>query len=291
MKQKMDFIGFIRILYPPVLYLFFMMMVQTVVGAVLMSIVGVGNVTNKEANDILMRYIQEMNVLSMLVSIPIFASIMYYDTVRDKKLNIYVPMNVQKWWKFLLIIPIAFTTMVGGNNLAIVLAAYMPGDFIDKYAKTESLIYDGSVLVITVSTVILAPIIEEIVFRGIVLKRLNHYFNFVVSAVISAGIFGIFHLNAVQGVYAFAVGLVLAFIYYNYGIIGCILLHMCANGFSVLFTFIGSGAEGSIKDIEFTGDLIQSALTGAGTFAVITVFLMIIIAAVCKKNNVENINQ
>ena len=75
---------------------------------------------------------------------------------------------------------------------------------------------------------ILAPITEEILFRGLVLRTLQPYgkkFAILTSAVF----FGIFHGNIVQSPFAFAVGLVLGYVAVEYSISWAILLHMINN--------------------------------------------------------------
>lgn len=92
-----------------------------------------------------------------------------------------------------------------------------------------------------VCTVILAPILEELVFRGISIHFLRKAtFNFYVVNLLQALWFGIFHLNLVQGIYAFALGLVFGYIYYKYGsVLVSILIHMVLNLSGVLLSKYG----------------------------------------------------
>lgn len=63
------------------------------------------------------------------------------------------------------------------------------------------------------ATVILAPISEEILFRGLTLRFLKHAgVRFAIANVIQALFFGILHMNLVQGIYAFVIGLVLGYV-------------------------------------------------------------------------------
>lgn len=82
-----------------------------------------------------------------------------------------------------------------------------------------------------VAAVILAPIGEEIIFRGLTihyLERTGAWFWLVNS--IQALLFGILHGNIIQGCYAFALGLVLGFVAHKYqSIIPGILVHLCYN--------------------------------------------------------------
>lgn len=73
-----------------------------------------------------------------------------------------------------------------------------------------------------------APIVEELVFRGLIMRGLQPYGRrFAVFA--SALLFGIFHGNLVQSPYAFVVGLVLGYTAMEYSILWAMVLHMLNN--------------------------------------------------------------
>lgn len=75
---------------------------------------------------------------------------------------------------------------------------------------------------------ILAPIGEEILFRGYVLRALRSYgkrFSILGSALL----FGLFHGNLLQTPYAIAVGVILGYVTAEYSIRWSILLHMFNN--------------------------------------------------------------
>lgn len=73
-----------------------------------------------------------------------------------------------------------------------------------------------------------APIMEEIVFRGLVLRHLQPYGKGF-AIVMSAFLFGIFHGNLVQMPYAFLVGLVMGYVAIEYNIVWAMVLHMINN--------------------------------------------------------------
>ena len=86
------------------------------------------------------------------------------------------------------------------------------------------------------STVILAPISEELICRGLVFKLAGKVSpNFWVANIIQALSFGIMHGNWVQGIYAFALGIVLGLMYRRFQNIWlCMLLHAAMNFSSIL---------------------------------------------------------
>lgn len=75
---------------------------------------------------------------------------------------------------------------------------------------------------------ILAPISEEILFRGLILRSFQPYGKkFAIFA--SAFLFGIYHGNFIQSPFAFVVGLVLGYVAVEYSMFWSILLHAINN--------------------------------------------------------------
>ena len=81
------------------------------------------------------------------------------------------------------------------------------------------------------ATVILAPITEELIFRGVTM-RLSKWagLSFLAANIVQAVLFGVFHMNLVQGVYATFIGLVLGYLGHRYKTLWVpILVHLFCN--------------------------------------------------------------
>ena len=92
----------------------------------------------------------------------------------------------------------------------------------------------GSALQLII-TIALIPIYEEIFYRGIIFEYLRKNFNIIVAIVVQALVFGVMHLNLVQGIYTFILGIVLALIYmYSESILGNITVHIIFNLLGIL---------------------------------------------------------
>jgi len=74
----------------------------------------------------------------------------------------------------------------------------------------------------------IAPIAEELTYRGFVLRGLERYGK-MFSIVVSSLLFGAMHANFLQGIFAFFVGLVLAYVALEYSIYWSIFLHILNN--------------------------------------------------------------
>ena len=95
------------------------------------------------------------------------------------------------------------------------------------------------------ATVCLAPIGEELVFRGLTMKYAEKAFGrFWAANLLQAFLFGVIHMNWVQGVYAFFGGLVLGWVAHRYrSVVFSMLMHFAVNSFS---TFGGDYLHGWI---------------------------------------------
>lgn len=89
------------------------------------------------------------------------------------------------------------------------------------------------------AAVILAPMGEEFLCRGVTLKIAGKVSDrFWIANIIQAFAFGVLHANLVQGIYAFLMGLALGYIYGKYHNIWlCVLLHCIINLSSFMVDF------------------------------------------------------
>ena len=103
------------------------------------------------------------------------------------------------------------------------------------YAPAVEGLYGGSVLAVVAASVLAAPILEELLFRGIIYGSLKRGLPSSRAALICASLlFGILHGNVVQGVFAFLVGLFLNWIYEAEGsLLPAILAHSAVNASTV----------------------------------------------------------
>lgn len=101
----------------------------------------------------------------------------------------------------------------------------------------NQLIYSSPLLLQLAVTGLVVPVAEELIFRGLVFKRMRTYLHFWPAALISALIFGIYHGNMLQLIYAGMLGLGMAFLYEQFrNILAPILFHAAANILSVVIS-------------------------------------------------------
>lgn len=100
---------------------------------------------------------------------------------------------------------------------------------------------EGNFLLIFLSIAIVVPIFEEVMHRGIIYQQLKKELPLPLAIFSQALIFGVFHFNWLQGIYAFIGGIVLALLYeYTKSLWAPILMHIGWNATSLFIPSIYS---------------------------------------------------
>lgn len=87
---------------------------------------------------------------------------------------------------------------------------------------------------------LISALAEELVFRGIIYNELKRGYRLPLAMLISALLFGVYHMNPVQGVYAFIMGALLAYLYEYFGsFLWPVLVHILANSLAYLLSNTG----------------------------------------------------
>ncbi|WP_265445841.1 CPBP family intramembrane glutamic endopeptidase [Acetivibrio straminisolvens] len=98
-------------------------------------------------------------------------------------------------------------------------------------------IMEGNPIIVFITVGIMAPIIEEIIFRGLVLNELKKAIPIYPAIILQALIFGIYHMNPLQGAYAALLGIVLGIVTEKTRSIWTpILVHVSFNSLSTLLS-------------------------------------------------------
>lgn len=98
------------------------------------------------------------------------------------------------------------------------------------FSEANQSFFAGQMIYELLGSCLLIPIAEELLYRGVVYKRLRLLFGVMPAIVFSALIFGLMHVNVVQLLYAGILGLLLAFLMERTGrLYAPILGHIAAN--------------------------------------------------------------
>lgn len=157
--------------------------------------------------------------------------------------------------KIVILILLGITLQFIASFIVDVVLGFFPkyaSDYADRVSYVSSLT-PRIILIVG----IISPIVEELLFRGALLYLLKKITPFMIANIIQAILFGLYHGNVVQGIYAFVIGMFLGYIAYKCGgIVYTITLHMSVN-FMGLFLgdVIPQNADIKIKTIIFVVSL------------------------------------
>lgn len=166
-----------------------------------------------------------------------FASPVLYACYRkdQKKRGVHHEISLKLKKDILWILLLSFSSAVAFNNL---LSFPVLHRLFPAYESTVSKeLYLPPLYQQLLCTVILIPCAEELCFRAHIFAPLREYYPFWSAALFSALAFGAYHGNVLQAIYAFLLGLLIAWIYEQYNTFwAAFLFHAGANLLAVLFT-------------------------------------------------------
>ena len=193
-------------------------------------------------------------LLYHVISLPIFGVWYYFGCGRPKLVN---PVKVLKARGIADAAMAGFGMCMLANAIAMLLQYLTPAAF-ENYMEMMESAGMGISAVSIIAAVLLAPIGEEILCRGIIMhycRRMteglqNKVAAFWIANVLQALIFGIMHGNFVQGTYAFILGMGLGLLQHRYNsLYPAMICHFAVNFLSTfvmdsLFGWLPEGAVG-----------------------------------------------
>lgn len=133
-------------------------------------------------------------------------------------------ISVAAWIKLILL---AAVFALAGNLL------FNIGDITSEseaFTNASEILHAGTVLVQFIGIGFIIPICEELLIRGLVYMRMRQYLQVNMAIIFSALLFALLHGNMIQGIYAFVLGVILAWFYEKYGsLLAPVLMHITAN--------------------------------------------------------------
>jgi hypothetical protein len=124
------------------------------------------------------------------------------------------------------------------------------------------------------TAVVFAPILEELIFRGIVLEGFLKNYSPVKAILLTNVLFGLAHLNPWQFAGAFLMGILISWVYYKTkNLLLPVLMHLLNNLLSFLFLYLSdvSFAEATLRDF-FASPGAYYALVGGSALLLVLFF-------------------
>lgn len=219
-------------------------------------------------------YIYTLLIVSFyLIGAPVFYLLVKNIPVRETK-----EKKPLKWYEFICILIMCLAAMYIFNMIGVVInfvIGMMTGNV--NLNPLNSVIGDLDLLPTVLIAGIASPIVEELVFRKVLLGRLRVYGD-VIAILVSGLCFGLYHGNIAQFLYASALGFIFAYVVIRTGDIRyTIALHICIN-------VLGTGI---LPQIVKMGTM-ATMLVGMGViFLILIGILLFILSIVLKKLKFE----
>lgn len=192
--------------------------------------------------EIVYEYLMDnLNLYSCLIYMivgTVFLLWYYFAFVEPEGVNRFVNAQTRKLSPacFLWLIPLTFAVQHATSLIMALIAAAAPSAMESYTELVETSGLTQYSLIWFVATVILPPLVEETIFRGLILQYLKRAGAcFIVANLMQAVLFGAFHMNLVQGIYAGALGFILGYLAWRYESLAApVVMHALFNLFGTV---------------------------------------------------------
>jgi len=235
-RRKITLGGLWSSLYPVLVYMSIQLTASIVYMVVIVAFAAISGDMPADLEEYILNQYTEGTVLvvllASLLTIPLFAWLYYRDTQKKKRVGWNEEWFPLTEWEL-------FWAAIGSAALALFcngLLSILPLEpWSDSYEEVNEALYTGSIWLRIAAVGFFGPIVEELTMRGLMYQRFRTMMRPTAAILWSALVFGLFHGNVVQGIYAFLVGLFFAWLMeHSQRILVPMLGHMAANLFIVL---------------------------------------------------------
>jgi len=174
-------------------------------------------INTPEYQDKLSNFINSKALIIVLITFVIFFSILYKAYKKYKKESEFKIKNIY--------VPILFGISISLIYNILVFNLDQLFNFTNIFNKSSI-----PIIVQIISSGLIGPILEEMVFRGIVYNKLKEFNKPMTSIILTSVIFGMIHTNYLDAIYAFGVSFMFIYLYEKYKSIKApIVMHIFLN--------------------------------------------------------------
>ena len=212
--------------------------VQMIIPVIIGAYYGISsNISEKVIESQVVRYssISQLSFIMMQILGVFFLLAVF--KIKKTKIKEYIDIKKVKTDRILIYLAygVAF-------QLVAMLGNAIVSQFYDLEKSTEvinNIIKSENIFLSVFIVIILAPLVEELLFRGMILNKLNNHLSQKVTIVIQSVLFSLFHFNLAQLIPTFLLGLFLGFCYFKFkNLWAVILIHFSFNTFGFLVDYI-----------------------------------------------------
>lgn len=222
------------------------------------------DITQEEVMDVMLKSVNTISLTILATGISLIVAALWYKKVYCKGYGIKdLKTSCKRIFTPSVIIGIVMAAicLFYLSNFLVIIIGYISPEAMKQYTEIieKSQFAEANWEIIMV-TVILAPVNEECIMRGIIFCNLKKHMSSVYAIVISAVFFGIFHLNIVQGIYAAVLGLFMAYLANKYqSILASLLFHAVFNATNYIMLIFPETVQNS-KILSFVVPIITGIL-------------------------------
>ncbi len=229
-------------------------------------------------SDMITAHYSLISGLSAALTVPLLICFYQNDRVKEKAAQVYTAYENVPFPYYLFSFIMGAAACLAVNNLLVF--SRLTELLYDGYEATAEILFQGGLIVELIIMGVLIPVVEELIFRGLVYRRVRWYLGVMPAMILSALFFGTVHGNLLQGLYAFIIGLLLAYVYERFhSILAPIAVHAGANILSVIAT------ETEILDFTYNDDTLFLVTTGIALLIFAVMFYLITAFVYPKKKN------
>ena len=264
------------LLYPFLLYQGIATVISVAVGSILMTenLASLSAASDPESlyfalADLINSHYGIIAGLSALCTLPVLICLFRIDTGKEIRASMHEVWEPVPVIHYISVFVMGAAVCVALNHLLIY--SRLTELLQDGYEETADLLFQGRLIPEIIVAGVFIPVVEELIFRGLAYRRIRWYIRPVPAMILSALFFAAVHGNWLQGIYAFIMGVLLAFAYERFhSLLAPILIHIGANTLSVIIT------ESGVFDFVYEDDtaFLIATVIAAAVF-VVTFYFMV----------------
>ncbi|BDU51259.1 CPBP family intramembrane glutamic endopeptidase [Haliovirga abyssi] len=163
----------------------------------------------------------------------IIVLIIIYEKGYMKNISIKINKKISKEkliLLFYLVLGVLCYILIFNNTVDVLIERFLKQSILNL----QNMVNEEGIVTFIFTSVTIGPIFEEVVNRGIILKKLTLKYKNSTSIIVSALIFAISHFNIAQGINAFFLGIIFAIVYLKTNSLKTVIFMHCINNLIVI---------------------------------------------------------
>lgn len=154
-------------------------------------------------------YMESANTLSFFCAVAIIAGLVLFFALQKKKVSRALYLGKPS----VSTVALCFIMGISLNFSTTFIMSFLPKSLLESYSEASSGLGEGSLVWYILAAVIMAPVLEELIFRAMMVSRLSTATGNMLAILLSSAVFGAVHGHIVWSTYAFLLGLLLGVIF------------------------------------------------------------------------------